>query len=76
MLKNATVATMNARREIIKDGAVAIEGNRIMEVGKTAKLKSAHKADIEIDCKGKLVLPGLVDAHVHLAQALLRPVGA
>ena len=29
-------------------------------------------ADLEIDCKGKLVLPGLVDCHVHLAQALIR----
>ncbi|MDI6643146.1 MAG: amidohydrolase [Candidatus Hodarchaeaceae archaeon] len=72
VLTHATVATMNARREIIKDGAVAIESNRIVGVDKTEKIKPKYKADIELDCAGKLILPGLVDCHVHLAQALLR----
>lgn len=72
ILKNATVVTMNERREILKDGAVSIEGNRIVEVGKTEKVESSTRADIEIDCRGKMVLPGLIDCHVHLAQALLR----
>lgn len=72
LLTHATVATMNARREMIKDGAVAIEGNKILGVDKTEKIKAKHKADVELDCTGKLILPGLVDCHVHLAQALLR----
>lgn len=72
ILKNATVITMNRRREIIQDGAVVIEGNKIIEVGKTKKIKSSHRADVEIDCSGKMVLPGLIDCHVHLAQALIR----
>src|SRR5271157_1991475 len=33
---------------------------------------SQHRAEFEIDAKGKVVLPGLVDTHVHLAQALIR----
>lgn len=72
MLKNATIITMNQRREIIQDGAVVIEENRIVDVGKTKKIKSSHRVEREIDCRGKLVLPGLVDCHVHLAQALIR----
>ncbi|MGC8816785.1 MAG: amidohydrolase [Candidatus Hadarchaeum sp.] len=72
ILKNATVVTMNRRREIIQDGAVVVEGNRIIEVGKTKKVKSLHRTDLEIDCSEKLVLPGLIDCHVHLAQALIR----
>jgi len=39
LLLNATVATMNKCREIFKDGAVAIEGNKIIEVGKSKKVK-------------------------------------
>jgi cytosine/adenosine deaminase-related metal-dependent hydrolase len=74
LLTSGTVVTMNSRREILKDGAVAIEGNRVAEVGKTRKLRAVCRADVEIGCKGKLILPGLVDAHVHLAQALLRGV--
>jgi cytosine/adenosine deaminase-related metal-dependent hydrolase len=72
ILSNATILTMNRRREIIEDGAVAIEGNRIMAVGKTAEVKREYRADREIDCSHCLVLPGFVDCHVHLAQALLR----
>ncbi len=72
VLTHGTVVTMNERREIIRDGAVAIDGNRISAVGKTNEVKANHRADIELDCSGKLVLPGLIDCHVHLAQALIR----
>ena len=71
-LTHGTVVTMNPSREIIRDGAVAIEGNQIVDVGKTSEIKSRHKLDVEIDCTHKLVLPGLIDCHIHLAQALLR----
>ena len=72
MLTHGTVVTMNGQREIIRDGAVVIDGNRISAVGKTPEVKAGHRADVEIDCSGKLVLPGLIDCHVHLAQALIR----
>jgi cytosine/adenosine deaminase-related metal-dependent hydrolase len=71
-LTNATVVTMNERREIIRNGAVAIDGNKIVDVGKTDDVKREHSIDLEIDCRDKLVLPGLIDAHVHLGQALIR----
>jgi cytosine/adenosine deaminase-related metal-dependent hydrolase len=72
VLTHGTVVTMNSRREVIQDGAVAIEGNKIMDVGKTSEIKSRHRVDLELDCTHKLILPGLIDCHVHLAQALLR----
>lgn len=71
-LTHGTVVTMNERREIILDGTVAIDDNRISAVGKTNEIKESHRANIELDCSGKLVLPGLIDCHVHLAQALIR----
>lgn len=72
MLANGTVVTMNDRREILRDGAVVIEGNRIAAVGKTSEVKKDFRVDVEIDCREKLILPGFIDCHVHLAQALLR----
>lgn len=72
VLTHGTVVTMNQRREIIRDGAVAIDDNLISAVGKTNEIKASHRADVELDCSGKLILPGLVDCHVHLAQALIR----
>ena len=51
---------------IIEDGAVYVEGERIRDVGRTAEVLSRHpRADATIDATGKVVLPGLVDAHTH-----------
>ncbi len=72
LFKNATIITMNATRDIISDGAIAIDGNRIVAVDKTAALLPMYGNDEVIDVQGKLVIPGLIDTHVHLAQALIR----
>jgi len=71
LIKNGYVLTLNPRREIIMDGALYIENDTIVEIGKSSELKS-HKAELVIDAKNKLVMPGLIDTHVHLAQALIR----
>ncbi len=72
LLTNGTVITMNPRREIITNGAIAINDNRIVATGKTDTLLRQYHDDKVIDVKGKLILPGLIDTHVHLAQALIR----
>ncbi|MDH3754295.1 MAG: amidohydrolase [Acidimicrobiia bacterium] len=71
---HATVLTMNDRREIIDDGAVVVSGDRIEAVGKTADLLAGHSDHDEIDLRGHIVLPGLVNTHVHTAQCMLRGV--
>jgi imidazolonepropionase len=51
---------------IITNGAVAIEGERIVTVGETREiLKRADSNTRLIDASGKVVLPGFVDAHTH-----------
>src|SRR5919201_6957291 len=73
LIKNAGwVVTMDGDRRIFTDGAVAIEGDRIVEVGKTNRLAAKYKAQKVIDASGKLVLPGLIDTHVHNTQQLGR----
>jgi len=71
LVKNGYILTMNPRREIIRDGVVYIEGQKIIEVGKSEVLKG-RKAEVEIDARNMIVMPGLIDTHVHLAQALIR----
>ena len=63
---------MDSRRRVITDAAVLIEESRITRVGKLSEVKSGTQPEFEIDAKGMLILPGLIDTHVHLAQALLR----
>lgn len=76
---HATIITVNSSREIILDGALLVEGGRISRIGKTADLigqnetskQSQHGAKI-IDCANKIIMPGLINTHAHLAQSLLR----
>jgi cytosine/adenosine deaminase-related metal-dependent hydrolase len=49
----------------IKDGAVIIEDNSIKAVGRKKEL-SIFPCDETIDCSGKILMPGLVNAHAHL----------
>jgi 5-methylthioadenosine/S-adenosylhomocysteine deaminase len=73
LIKNAGwVVTMDPDRRIFTDGAVAIEDDRIVEVGKTDKIANKFKADKVINAEDKLVLPGLIDTHVHNTQQLGR----
>jgi len=66
------VVTLDAERRIFRDGAVAIEGDRIVGVGKSAELAARTKADHVIDAAGKLVMPGMINTHAHNTQQLGR----
>ncbi|MQA25184.1 MAG: imidazolonepropionase [Micromonosporaceae bacterium] len=57
------------RLEVIRDGALAIRGERIVAVGPTAELAAHYTASTVLDATGRLVSPGFVDAHTHLVHA-------
>jgi 5-methylthioadenosine/S-adenosylhomocysteine deaminase len=59
----------------VEDGAVAIEGNRIVGVGPTAELRATYQAKRTVDATMKAILPGLIDAHLHTVIAILRGLG-
>ncbi|MCP4709241.1 MAG: amidohydrolase family protein [Planctomycetes bacterium] len=66
LIKNGFVITMNARKSIYPQGQVLIRDGKIIEVGES--LQTPVKADLILDAKQKLVLPGFVNAHAHLQQ--------
>ncbi|KAI4953762.1 hypothetical protein J4E91_002610 [Alternaria rosae] len=77
LLTNATIVTVNKSREIILDGAILVENGRITALGKTSDIidhvHQNENKDLDIvDCKNKIIIPGLVNTHAHLAQSLLR----
>lgn len=74
LIKNGLIVTMDHQRRIIKNGAVAIRENMIVAVDKTWKLEGHYKAEDEIDAKGKLVLPGFIDAHLHSDEGIMRGI--
>ncbi|MDD4311864.1 MAG: putative aminohydrolase SsnA [Eubacteriales bacterium] len=56
----------------IENGAVAIEGNLILEVGETNKLKQKYPQAEWIDADGGVIMPGLVNTHNHIYSAFAR----
>jgi imidazolonepropionase len=63
----APVARTRAKDfSVIRDGAVAIRGDRIAAVGTTAAITAAYRGRTVIDAAGKMVSPGFVDPHTHL----------
>ena len=69
IIKNGTVVTMNDPGDVIFDGAIVLEGDRVADVGSTADVLARHRLDGArvIDATGKAVLPGLIDLHYHTA---------
>lgn len=67
ILAHGYVITVDEKRRIIRDGAVAIKDGVIQAVGKTGEILKEYSGEI-FDCKGGVVHPGLIDAHEHLCQ--------
>jgi cytosine/adenosine deaminase-related metal-dependent hydrolase len=63
---------MDPDRRIITEAALAVADGSITAVGKSAEVRAARPDDDVRDLRGWLVLPGLVDGHIHLPQAMLR----
>jgi len=71
LVKNADwIVTQNEKREVLPNASVLIRDGVIVEVGDA----STGSADEEIDAKGKIVIPGLVNAHTHLSMTLFRGI--
>lgn len=75
LIVNGIVVTMDGERRVIEDGAVAISGDRIVDVGATADVTARHQAGTVIDAHGKIVMPGLVDGHAHAGHGLIKTMG-
>ncbi len=69
LIRGGDVVTMDPERRVFEGGDVRIEGGTIVAVG--PRLKRPKPARL-VDARGCAVLPGLVQAHVHLCQALFR----
>ena len=66
------VVTVDARRRIVKDGAVLVEGARIAAVGPARELGRLAPHAHELALDGHALLPGFVDGHLHATQTLAR----
>ncbi|MFQ5914401.1 MAG: amidohydrolase family protein [Nitrospinota bacterium] len=69
----AYIVTMNREREIVKDGAIAVNKGKIVDVGKSRDLRKKYPdAEKNIRARDRLVMPGLINGHMHSTQQLAR----
>jgi 5-methylthioadenosine/S-adenosylhomocysteine deaminase len=71
LLRDGTIITMNSRKEILQNSDLLIEEDRIHRLFPGTSY-SGNDVDHVIDCKNKIVLPGLISAHTHLTGMLQR----
>ncbi len=72
LFKNATLITVNPQRHIIANGALLTREKQIADLGKSSELLEKYPGETVIDCHGWILMPGLIDTHVHTAQAMIR----
>ena len=72
LLTNAIVLTMDEKLALYEPGAVAVKGDTIAAVGPEAEMKAMFTAQEVVDCQGRVLMPGLVNAHTHVPMTLLR----
>jgi cytosine/adenosine deaminase-related metal-dependent hydrolase len=73
-IAHGTLITMDARRRVLRDASVGIAGDTIVFVGPSAELE-AVPADLLVDARGQVVLPGLIDTHAHAGHGLTKTLG-
>ena len=74
LITSGIIYTMDASRRILNDGAIAIEGSQIVDVGPTKKVTQKHEAENVIDACRMAVLPGFINVHTHLPSIFVRGV--
>jgi aminodeoxyfutalosine deaminase len=70
IIRARAVVTMDG--PLIKNGAVAISGDRIVDVGKFPEVSARHWGQEVLDLGEQVLLPGLINAHCHLDYTCLR----
>ena len=66
------IVTLDDENAVLRDGAIAIDGGRIVWIGAAADVSAHYRGNSTIDGRNRIAIPGLIDAHLHTAQQLLR----
>jgi putative selenium metabolism protein SsnA len=72
LITHARLATLGQQPQIVEDGALLIEGDRIAALGTTTELATRYPAVERWDADGQMVLPASICAHTHFYGAFAR----
>lgn len=72
LVTGGAVVTMDGSHHVYDPGAVAIRGDHIVAVGAAEKITRNYRARQTINARGRIILPGLINAHTHAPMTLFR----
>ena len=73
LVTNGSLLTFDPENPFIESGALRINEGRILDMGGTGDVKESPGEEV-LDAEGRLVLPGLIDAHTHLYSGFARGI--
>ncbi|AGW93423.1 hypothetical protein N234_25660 [Ralstonia pickettii DTP0602] len=65
LIINAHIVTVDAEHRVLENGAILVERGQIAAMGESGQLAREHPQAQQFDAQGKIVMPGLIDAHHH-----------
>ncbi len=68
ILLGGTAITVDAERRVIRDAGLAVDGERIVFVGKASDVAQRYAGKKKLDCTDKVMIPGMVNAHIHFSH--------
>ncbi|GHV68313.1 chlorohydrolase [Spirochaetia bacterium] len=74
LIGNGKIVTRDAACPFIENGAVAVEGKIIREAGETAALRAKYPEAEYIDARGRIVMPGFINTHMHYYSTFARGI--
>ncbi|HEX3022243.1 MAG TPA: hypothetical protein VHP81_07620 [Lachnospiraceae bacterium] len=72
LVGNGLLITRDENNTIIVDGCVAIKNQQMIEIGTTAELRTKYSGAKFLDAKQKLIMPGLINTHMHFYSTYAR----
>jgi len=72
IIGNGTVLTFDKDSRVISNGGVVIEEENIVAIGETEKLISKYPEAVFKDVQGKIIMPGMINTHMHLYSTFAR----
>jgi len=72
LIGNGRVITRSSQQPYLENGCVLIKDNIIMDVGPTLAMKATYQDIDFMDVQGKVIMPGLINTHMHLYSTFAR----